>query len=123
MKSIIDLLKEDNNISKDFKATFEFPATKTFEYEIDCGGDYSEQFDEDMCSSEIRSIEIPIDDVENAILDFLVRDYFNGSKSGKNFCDIVRNGLDYLITDLNMWDSLEEFYDEDLHDKFRFKLE
>ena len=96
---------------------------KTLEYEVEGRGEYSEQFDEEMCESETYSIEVPQDEVDDVIVDCLFLDYFYGKEfRDKTIEKAIKEALLGVIYGMDIGEQLEEYYDEELHDAFRDRL-
>lgn len=62
-------------------------------------------------------IGIPDIQVQNDVLNMIIRDYFNG-KVQKTENEVIKQALDKAFTDLDLYDKVINVYYEDLKDKY-----
>lgn len=104
--------------------------SKTFTYTRQCGPSYySEQTDEDFCDEEDFEYEVDSDEISDACAELSYDEFFLNElmkipeiKENKDLQKQIRkaieNGVSNFISDLDIEDQAEEYFDESLKDYF-----
>lgn len=103
---------------------------KTFTYTRQCGPSYySEQTDEDFCDEEDFDYEVDYEDVWAACAELTYNDFFlkhlmniseikENKELQKQMRKIIEHCISMFISELDIQDQAEEYFDESLKDYF-----
>lgn len=104
--------------------------SKTFVYTRQCGPSYySEQTDEEFCDEEDFEYEVDSDRVSDACAELTYEDFFStklnqvseikeNKELQKKIKQIIQQGISQFISELDVSDQTEEYFEDSLKDYF-----
>lgn len=104
--------------------------SKTFRYTRQCGPSYySEETDEDFCDEESFDYEVDSDQVSDACAELTYDDFFStklkqipevkdNKELQKQLRKVIQQGISQFISELDVSDQTEEYFEESLKDYF-----